>query len=795
MSNSDDRWRWAQYSKEHGKGGDYRILQASAPEADWPELAAFARRLVPGNPSQHDGLAKPPWVMFGGQRSATHGFRFSVATLVWTDPPQFDAVRRRIASVSYLDCDFTALAGAGTGLPALMPLIADFRIPGPAPALVLAPTDTGPTLEALEQDLEWYSGVAAAVLDGPVTIVDSEGLSIGERVAVMETVLSLLPFGLRGDLVVSTFSDIATNVEVRLGFGDRAGRPGEVSWRVRKPPTPSPAAAQYVNWLRRLPSIVDGGLAGTLAALRSLTAVRPATGTAASEAIRPLYLPRVVWEASGTNQVRPDQIRLALRDGVVPALSEPRWRELLVLGVEADLPDLAELLRRFPTALRSSALAIAALRAANPTAVQRVLALADTVGVGQADVLLDVLDWLSTEGLAARVVATFAATPPPATGNVDGLIKQLRKQPYLMADVVTALFDQKEYDQARLWMEALPKLSTLRAFKQAIDGKAIVTGDLIGVRDRDLVHLARAARRSNGVGSLLRSAWVRIVGMFELVSGQERDELARALHLHDASSAADRALSDLLAAFTATDNGDPDPAALPDGQQWRNEYAQQAALALAALGHHPDPAVAASRRRRIIAGLVERLLRPQPARQDAVDVLLRLLTALTGDARADLLDLMTRAVEDGRLPLAALAGDDAVVTAVVDASPALQDRKRTALDRLHQILTDQAISEEMLARAWSAGATAYQHGARADDLVAVGGATAHSWDAWFWIAVVRGISDVVFYRTRDGGGRRLREQLDVLLLAGRAPHLRVETYRERLDAWAQHSGASQSPHA
>jgi len=141
------------------------------------------------------------------------------------------------------------------------------------------------------------------------------------------------------------------------------------------------------------------------------------------------------------------------------------------------------------------------------------------------------------------------------------------------------------------------------------------------------------------------------------------------------------------------------------------------------------------------------------------------------------------------LPLSALAGDDAAVAGVLHASPVLQERRRIALDRLHHILTAQLPREEMLPKGALAGANAYETGARAEELISVAGATEYTWDAWFWIGITRGTSDVLFHRTRDAAGRRLREQFDALLLAGRAPHLRVESYRECLDAWAQHCGA------
>jgi hypothetical protein len=119
--------------------------------------------------------------------------------------------------------------------------------------------------------------VALALLTGsPVCVLDADGVAAEQRLAFIDLVLSLLPFGLRATLSASTWaSTTLQDLKLRLYFSNAPhedrGRTSHVSWSrpgcVRIPEGHS-AARLYQEWLREAGPGAIGELTYAIAPIR-----------------------------------------------------------------------------------------------------------------------------------------------------------------------------------------------------------------------------------------------------------------------------------------------------------------------------------------------------------------------------------------------------------------------------------------------------------------------------------------------------------------------------------------------
>ena len=98
--------------------------------------------------------------------------------------------------------------------------------------------------------------VAALLLTGrPVCVLGADGAGTSERLAFLDSVMSLLPYGMRSQLAGATWaSSTAYDLNLQLFFADsrRRGNDHVVSWQ--QPdlgPIGDPYADQYLHWLNR----------------------------------------------------------------------------------------------------------------------------------------------------------------------------------------------------------------------------------------------------------------------------------------------------------------------------------------------------------------------------------------------------------------------------------------------------------------------------------------------------------------------------------------------------------------
>ncbi len=169
----------------------------------------------------------------------------------------------RYADVAQLEASYSQLVKAVADIP---------LVGGEGPAGLIT-VELPPGLEPIVPagaERQLAEDVALALLTGsPVCVLDADGVAAERRLAFIDSVLSLLPFGLRATLAASTWaSTTLQNLKLRLYFSDAPredhgrtshmtwGRPG--SFRI---PQGHAAARLYQEWLREAGQGAIGQLA------------------------------------------------------------------------------------------------------------------------------------------------------------------------------------------------------------------------------------------------------------------------------------------------------------------------------------------------------------------------------------------------------------------------------------------------------------------------------------------------------------------------------------------------------
>jgi len=162
-----------------------------------------------------------------------------------------EAGRPHAALTRYFCLPFGQLAAGGVSYQAMFAALRQIRLPGGPGQPVPADLDTearpphpgGPAMRA-----------ATLLLTGrPVCVLGADEAGLTERLGFLDSVASLLPYGLRAELSASTWtSSTFQRHRLRLFFA-RAPRRGEdytVRWdETGREPTGDPQADAYLRWL------------------------------------------------------------------------------------------------------------------------------------------------------------------------------------------------------------------------------------------------------------------------------------------------------------------------------------------------------------------------------------------------------------------------------------------------------------------------------------------------------------------------------------------------------------------
>jgi len=258
------------------------------------------------------------------------------------------------------------------------------------------------------------------LLDGPVSIVGSEGSTMEERLLFLDAVAALLPFRYRADFTASTWSDSAARHQIRLVFAARAREgAGTVQWRSPAAPlAASGSGASYFRLLRDIRGRRAG--AGELASLIGSLARDAAAGDFAQPqdavtALREFDLPFIVLGGVRDGTALPADIRAVFASERAAELDLKGRQELLGALIGLGDPQNVPVIRAWWETIFGTDSA-----AAVPVLVQACRRLLWS----QAPSRLAVSDYLTLAadyGLLDAVLADVTATPESVAGRGEGV--------------------------------------------------------------------------------------------------------------------------------------------------------------------------------------------------------------------------------------------------------------------------------------------------------------------------------------------------------------------------------------
>src|SRR5579872_2669659 len=221
---------WAWISKEPGSPEDYGVLAASAGGVEAGRFTGTYVAGIPSSSDRRDTPSAPPWATFGSHPTSAGRPMLSMSV---QDPWQGqDQALRPIWPRRFFLCRYDELAEAGASCRTLWDAFAQVRLPraDDLPITVtVARQSLGEVVTAIDAvGFERAAAIAAALLDGPVALTGTSGLRLTDRsgtltrLAALDAVSALLPYGFRADLAVSTAVDNTLAHRMRLVLAEYA---------------------------------------------------------------------------------------------------------------------------------------------------------------------------------------------------------------------------------------------------------------------------------------------------------------------------------------------------------------------------------------------------------------------------------------------------------------------------------------------------------------------------------------------------------------------------------------------
>ena len=249
---------WALWGKEAGTRTDYAVLACSREPFSRPDFGKIINRFAAGTPETRSSgawelpLITVSWV---GVEPSLH-----IGISVTDSIGQVDALGRPITQTSYYCVPYREVSEARISYSALYDAVRKIQLApedGDLIPLTVPATGVGEAAQRVEDLGERVVGAAAAaLLRGPVSIVDAEETTLEQRLGFIDAVASLLPYGYRAKLTAATWSDSGTRHRLRLAFASRVkDDAAAVSWRYPgEVPGSGTVAHAYYEHLRQLRS-------------------------------------------------------------------------------------------------------------------------------------------------------------------------------------------------------------------------------------------------------------------------------------------------------------------------------------------------------------------------------------------------------------------------------------------------------------------------------------------------------------------------------------------------------------
>ncbi len=475
---------WAIWSKQAGTRDDYSVLACS----DTFPKTGFAKiisRFTPGTPDTRagQGAGALPWVTLSWV-GTDDALRLGLAITDLGDQPQVDGVGRPISRTRYFCVPYDQVKGEALSYTALyhaLDRVTRFPDGGQPLTLAIPRLTTADVLASVIEDSkidERVIGAAAALLlDGNVSVVQAEGSTVEERLAFLDAVSSLLPYGYRTKFTGGTWADSGVRHRLRLAF---AARPKDdaaaLSWRQGGDvPAGDSAGRRFFDEFRLL---TQDGIAGA-----HFSAVRVAEIMAKEADPQKFEQPECALSALREIGL-PHRVRRSLRDGKPVDLAD--LRRVFAAGRLADLdPPRTDLLTELGKvgAAQDWPLIAASVHEADgdPGALARTLAYFGTRmlwnGRPDEDLVRQCQELAVSLGLGDNMLANLIRMPPSAAPGAarDTGIR-------IVTDLVeAALFgpgDGREHPFTREQLAANPVVAAEVMAALAPSGRAI---DLLGM--------------------------------------------------------------------------------------------------------------------------------------------------------------------------------------------------------------------------------------------------------------------------------------------------------------------------
>lgn len=214
--------RWALIGKERDGGINAGILATSDDDTNF---SAFIGPYATGSPNSTTGPEEseaPPWVTFGPFK---HENGLTVLSVTIRDPSdQADHSHRAVWPQRFFLCRFAELAAVNASYQTIWQAIKPIELPTESRAPVQLAVKPQ-SLENLVETIDYYGFdelalIAAVTLQARVAVIGAAHLRRHERLAVIDAVAALLPYGLRAELSASSCVDNSVDHRIRLVFAD-----------------------------------------------------------------------------------------------------------------------------------------------------------------------------------------------------------------------------------------------------------------------------------------------------------------------------------------------------------------------------------------------------------------------------------------------------------------------------------------------------------------------------------------------------------------------------------------------
>jgi hypothetical protein len=259
--------KWALIGKERGGEIDAGILATSDDDTRFDRFIGPYATGSPSSMTEQGEPEAPPWVTFAPFTLTNGEIVLSVAV---RDPSsEVDHTGRAVWPRRFFLCRFAELAAGDASYQTIWQAVKPVNLPTESRAPVQLTVEPQ-SLENLVETIEYYGFdelalIAATTLQARVAVTSAAHLRRRERLAVIDAVAALLPYGLRADLSTSSCVNNSADHGIRLVFANFSNNQRLLPLQGTGPEPAPGVALDYLEALHRKKK--NSGLASVIAHL------------------------------------------------------------------------------------------------------------------------------------------------------------------------------------------------------------------------------------------------------------------------------------------------------------------------------------------------------------------------------------------------------------------------------------------------------------------------------------------------------------------------------------------------